>query len=57
MKSTVLMLMLLLYFPLPLIGQRLTPPRKYYSDDDDEFPMGADDYDENTSDTNSSGKT
>lgn len=26
--------MLLLYFPLPLFGQRLTPPREYHSDDE-----------------------
>lgn len=47
--------MLLLYFPLPLIGQRLTPPRKYHADDDDEFPMGTDD-DEDDTKTNSTGE-
>lgn len=54
MKSAVLVLMLLLYFPLPLIGQRLVPPRKYHSDDDDDFQLGSDD-DEEESETNTTG--
>lgn len=53
MKSAVLVLMLLLYFPLPLIGQRLVPPRKYHSDDDDDFQLGEDDEEE--PETNSTG--
>lgn len=28
--------MLILYFPLPIFGQRLVPPRTYYSEDEDD---------------------
>lgn len=39
MRLSAFCLMLLLYFPLPVPGQRLTPPRKYHSsDDEDERP-------------------
>lgn len=36
MRLSAFCLMLLLYFPLPVPGQRLTPPRKYHSSDDEE---------------------
>lgn len=36
MRSLPFLLMLVVYLPLPLPGQRLLPPRKYHSDDEDE---------------------
>ncbi|XP_074038925.1 uncharacterized protein isoform X4 [Leptinotarsa decemlineata] len=36
MKPSILCFMLILYTPLPVPAQRLVPPRKYHSDDDDD---------------------
>ncbi|XP_018573884.1 uncharacterized protein LOC108912936 isoform X2 [Anoplophora glabripennis] len=46
MKLSTLCLMLLLYTPLPSRGQRLVPPRKYHSDDEEDHADYTDDVDE-----------
>lgn len=38
MKLRAVYVMFILYFPLPLSGQRLVPPRNYQADDDDDDP-------------------